>query len=418
MKVNIREFFTKSSSFHLALVAGALVSGGCAPQVFKPRASIPPPVVEPPQLNHYKRPIQAIPEMPTFKTAKPVITPVAPTPPAVVKETLPELPPVNVKELTYKVKKGDSFWKIGRQYGLSMNEIAAYNNLPLRKPLTVGQVLTLPPGAKFVPVEQRPVIKKKNNSEDLQKILDRTNKTSIRQPRPDDGKHVVMRGDSLWKIAKRYNLKTSTLAKANNLSSKAMLKIGQVLIIPGKKADIEADRVAEENEIRKVIGETKAPEKAEDLGTDINTDTDTLNAETLDLEDSDAPGDDILNDDSLLLDTPKSDSDKLEVEKIDLDDDTTSDKTNESMFEDDSILDDSNGENIDDKSIDDLFGEDGDELDSDVQTEVISIEDETITLDAFSKRFGVKVEDVKKLNNDLPADGNLKKGMKVKIPIL
>ena len=46
--------------------------------------------------------------------------------------------------------------------------------------------------------------------------------------------YVVVKGDSLSKIAVKYHLTRSELAKANGLKSGSMVKIGQKLIIPGK----------------------------------------------------------------------------------------------------------------------------------------------------------------------------------------
>jgi len=397
MKLNVREFFTKSAPLQLALIAGAIVSGGCAPQVFKPRAYIPPPVVEPPQYNQYRRPTeQKTPTLPKFTPqTQPVITPIQPVPVVeAVEPDLPSLPPIQVKEITYKVKKGDSFWKIGRQYGLSMKEIAAYNNLPLKKHLRVGQTLILPPGAKFVPAEKRPVITT-DKIETLRDILDGNNAetSAIRQAKPDDGKHFVMKGDSLWKIAKRYNLKTSTLANANNLSTKAMLKVGDVLIIPGKKAEVEAQKQAEEDAIRSVIDEPS-----------------TIIEETFKPSAESTPDVDILVNDDLSLDAISDEpiTEDLEIEKIDLDEDSS-----ESLFEDLPEGDDL----LADESIDDLLGADDSLMNFDDQTESIVVS-EDLDLNTFATRYGVKVDDLKKLNKNLPADGKLKKGTKVTIPLL
>jgi len=48
--------------------------------------------------------------------------------------------------------------------------------------------------------------------------------------------YTVVRGDSLWTIAKRNNVTVSALAAANNMPQGAPLQIGRKLIIPGKSA--------------------------------------------------------------------------------------------------------------------------------------------------------------------------------------
>lgn len=50
--------------------------------------------------------------------------------------------------------------------------------------------------------------------------------------------YTVVRGDSLWSIAKRNGLSVAELAESNNLRASAMLKVGQKLIIPGKSLKV------------------------------------------------------------------------------------------------------------------------------------------------------------------------------------
>jgi len=46
--------------------------------------------------------------------------------------------------------------------------------------------------------------------------------------------YTVVRGDNLWNLAKKNNLTVSELARANNISTGAILQPGKKLIIPGK----------------------------------------------------------------------------------------------------------------------------------------------------------------------------------------
>lgn len=55
--------------------------------------------------------------------------------------------------------------------------------------------------------------------------------------------YTVVRGDSLWSIAKRNGLTVSDLAAANNLRASATLQLGQKLIIPGKALTAETTPV-------------------------------------------------------------------------------------------------------------------------------------------------------------------------------
>ena len=100
--------------------------------------------------------------------------------------------------IVYTVKKGDSLWNIANNYNVSVNDIVDYNNLGTTV-LQVGEQLLIP-----------------NSS-----ISD--NESEIT--------YVVKSGDSLWSIAKRYNISVDELKNANNLNNN-MLSIGQKLVIP------------------------------------------------------------------------------------------------------------------------------------------------------------------------------------------
>lgn len=48
--------------------------------------------------------------------------------------------------------------------------------------------------------------------------------------------YTVQKGDSLWKISRKYGTSVSALANANNISESAIIRIGQRLRIPGKSS--------------------------------------------------------------------------------------------------------------------------------------------------------------------------------------
>ena len=102
----------------------------------------------------------------------------------------------------YVVKKGDSLWSIARANGLTVDELKSLNNLSSNV-LHVGDVLLI----------------------------------SSADSTGDDGNdnyYVVDSGDTLWSIARKYNLSVNELKALNNLSSNA-LSVGQRLIV-GKES--------------------------------------------------------------------------------------------------------------------------------------------------------------------------------------
>ncbi len=102
------------------------------------------------------------------------------------------------EEETYIVKKGDSLYKIAKKYGLTVSELMSYNNLK-NTSLSIGQVLRIPN-------------KKVNNGN----ISSET--------------YIVQSGDSLYKIAQKFNTTVDKLKQLNNLTSN-LLNIGQILIV-------------------------------------------------------------------------------------------------------------------------------------------------------------------------------------------
>lgn len=98
----------------------------------------------------------------------------------------------------YVVKKGDSLWSIARANGLTVDELKSLNNLSSNV-LHVGDTLLI----------------------------------SSADSTGDDGNdnyYVVKSGDTLWSIARKYNLSVNELKALNNLSSNG-LSVGQRLIV-------------------------------------------------------------------------------------------------------------------------------------------------------------------------------------------
>ncbi len=98
----------------------------------------------------------------------------------------------------YVVKKGDSLWSIARANGLTVDELKSLNNLSSNV-LHVGDTLLI-------------------------SSADSTSDDS------NDNYYVVKSGDTLWSIARKYNLSVNELKALNNLSSN-VLSVGQRLIV-------------------------------------------------------------------------------------------------------------------------------------------------------------------------------------------
>ena len=100
--------------------------------------------------------------------------------------------------MNYIVKAGDTLWGISNQYGVNVSDLAALNNVAAET-LKVGQVLVIP------------------------------NKSGTN---PDNMfMYTVKKGDSLWNLARTYGTSVEEIKRINYLTSNN-LYIGQVLRIP------------------------------------------------------------------------------------------------------------------------------------------------------------------------------------------
>ena len=123
-------------------------------------------------------------------------------------------PPVPTYRV-HKVRRGESLSIIADRYKTSVRGIMAMNGLRKSSYLKVGWKLKIPTKRGFTASDKKPPVY-----------------SLKRKSRPSGGtsEYVVRKGDSLWKIAQRYNTTTNAIRSLNQVSS--ALRIGQVLMIP------------------------------------------------------------------------------------------------------------------------------------------------------------------------------------------
>ena len=108
------------------------------------------------------------------------------------------------RKYIYTVRRGDTLWDIGRQYGVSVRQLAGWNGISSKRYLRPGQKLNL-----WLGDEQE----KLANSEAEQGAV----------------AYTVKKGDSLWLIAKKFNVTVKELLAWNNLRKSSFLKPNQKL---------------------------------------------------------------------------------------------------------------------------------------------------------------------------------------------
>lgn len=118
------------------------------------------------------------------------------------------------KRYIYSVKRGDNLWDIGNQYGISVSELTRWNGISKKSILRPGQKLTV-------------WVKDDEEKEEGTALI----KTAVRNTNLKDGSYIVQQGDSLWLIARKFDIHVKDLLKWNNLKKGKHLQPGQSLIV-------------------------------------------------------------------------------------------------------------------------------------------------------------------------------------------
>jgi LysM repeat protein len=127
-----------------------------------------------------------------------------------------EATPAPAPSATHTVVKGDNLWSIARKYGITIDELAAANQLAKAASLRLGQTLSVPAKAAA------PAVATGGEAANT---------------------YAVVSGDTLGSIARKHGTTATALRTANNLKGDA-LRIGQKLVIPGNALPASGDTVA------------------------------------------------------------------------------------------------------------------------------------------------------------------------------
>lgn len=156
---------------------------------------------------------------------------------------------IGIETNTYTVKKGDSLYQIAKKYNTTVDKLKKTNNLTSNT-LNIGQVLTIPEateepgvGYTYYTVQKGDslyqIAKRYNTT--IEKLKNINNLTStllsigqqLKVPTTTENYtlYTVAKGDSLYQIAKKYNITVNDIKSLNNLTNN-VLSIGQELKIP------------------------------------------------------------------------------------------------------------------------------------------------------------------------------------------
>jgi membrane-bound lytic murein transglycosylase D len=115
-----------------------------------------------------------------------------------------------VRYYIYTIKSGDTLSELAQHYGISMNHILNANPGIQARYLKIGARVLIPAFKEAEPFQRRAATASSSYT----------------------GTHKVVKGESLWGIARRYNVDPEALAKANNMRLNDVLPIGKILKTP------------------------------------------------------------------------------------------------------------------------------------------------------------------------------------------
>jgi LysM repeat protein len=113
---------------------------------------------------------------------------------------------LSADEVVYIVKKGDTIFSIAKSFAVTVDELMHDNKITDPQKLKIGQSLLIP-------------------SPSVLRVL-------------PDTVHRVVKGETLYGIARRYGISLTELLEANNLKNDYVLKIGDSLRIPPQEQKV------------------------------------------------------------------------------------------------------------------------------------------------------------------------------------
>ncbi len=126
--------------------------------------------------------------------------------PAKEKSNSEEVVSTNAKATLYKVKKAENLQSIANKLGIKVKDLKSWNSLESDK-IVVGQALIY---------YSNSTVKSQTNNSDSSSLASRI--------------HKIKEGESLWTVAKEYNVKVSDIKTWNNLKNDKV-KVGQKITI-------------------------------------------------------------------------------------------------------------------------------------------------------------------------------------------
>jgi murein DD-endopeptidase MepM/ murein hydrolase activator NlpD len=127
---------------------------------------------------------------------------------------------------THTVQAGETLQGIADLYGVTVEQLAEWNQIADVDSIYVGQVLVVTPPSEPPPDDTTPASTSPTNAP---KVAVAPNSPPVNLV------YVVQSGETLFSIATRYGVTVNDLASANSISDPTLIYAGQQIVIPGVK---------------------------------------------------------------------------------------------------------------------------------------------------------------------------------------
>jgi LysM repeat protein len=123
------------------------------------------------------------------------------------------------------VRKGDTLASIAKEHGVTARALARANKLGKGAPLKLGRTLVVPEPDTVEDGERIPAAARSKLVVSGEKV-------------PGGVRHTVQPGQTLWIIARAYNVPGGAIAKRNGVATNTPLKPGQEIVVPGAREPV------------------------------------------------------------------------------------------------------------------------------------------------------------------------------------
>src|SRR5699024_4218964 len=150
----------------------------------------------------------------------------------------------------------DSLYEIAQAYGTTVDNLMAINGLSSTF-LQIGDQLVVPGADKSAtseaPTEETTTEDKQKNENKEETTETSTDLTHEEKAAGIKAKHIIQKGETLFKIANKYGVTLYNLKSWNNITAENPARVGDELIIKDSAYEPQKHKVAEGDTIDTVV---------------------------------------------------------------------------------------------------------------------------------------------------------------------